>query len=301
MSGPLGVLLMAYGSPATLDDVEAYYTHIRGGRPPGPEHTERLRQRYRRIGGRSPLLDITRAQAAGVERVLGGRGMRARSYVGMKHAAPFIADTVAAMAAEGIAQAVAIALTPQYSRMSVGTYQAAATEAAAAHGIGIRCVDSWHDHPGLITGLAARVEQAARRLAGAGSGVIFTAHSLPERIRTWNDPYPDQLRETCARVAAAAGLTRWRFAYQSASHTGEAWLGPDLLEVLQDVRVLGWQEIVVCPVGFVADHLEVLYDIDVAGQERAQALGLKVERAPSLNDSDDFILVLADLAMAYAP
>lgn len=301
MSGPLGVLLMAYGSPATLEDVEAYYTHIRGGRAPSPEQVEELRQRYRRIGGRSPLLEITRAQAAGVERALRARGVNARSYVGMKHAPPFITEMVAAMAADGVSRVVAIALTPQYSRMSVGSYHTAATAAAAAHGIAIRCVDSWHDHAGLIAALASRVDLARRHFPGDGIGVIFTAHSLPERISSWNDPYPDQLQQTSERVAEAAGIAQWRFAYQSASHTGEPWLGPDLLDMLRGVHAAGWREVVVCPVGFVADHLEVLYDIDVEGQELARELGLRLERAPSLNDGADFVSVLADLARTYAP
>jgi ferrochelatase len=291
---------MAYGSPATLEDVETYYTHIRGGRAPSPEQVEELRQRYRRIGGRSPLLEITRAQAAGVERALWARGVDARCYVGMKHAPPFIIETVAAMAADGVSRAVAIALTPQYSRMSVGSYHTVATDAAAAHGIDLRCVNSWHDHTGLIAALASRVELASRRFPGNGTGVIFTAHSLPERIRSWNDPYPDQLQETSERVAGAVGLAQWRFAYQSASHTGEPWLGPDLLDVLRSVHTAGWREVIVCPVGFVADHLEVLYDIDVAGQELAHELGLRLERAPSLNDGADFVSVLADLAQTHA-
>ncbi|HEV8353436.1 MAG TPA: ferrochelatase [bacterium] len=299
MSSPLGVLLMAYGSPATLEDVGAYYTHIRGGRAPSAENVEHLRERYRRIGGRSPLLEITRAQAAGVERALLARGVGARSYVGMKHAPPFIAEAVAAMAADGVSRAVAIALAPQYSRMSVGSYHAAATEAAAAHGITIRCVDSWHDHAGFVAALAARLDQARSRL-GAATGVIFTAHSLPERIRSWNDPYADQLRDTSERVAAAAGVAPWRFAYQSASQTGEPWLGPDLLDALRDVHGAGWRDVVVCPVGFVADHLEVLYDIDVEARQLATDLGLRLERAASLNDGADFIAVLADLARRSA-
>ncbi len=302
MSGPLGVLLMAYGSPATLDDVEAYYAHIRGGRAPSPEQVEELRARYRRIGGRSPLLAITQAQAAAVERALRARGLAARTYVGMKHAPPFIADAVPAMAADGVTRAVAIALAPQYSRMSVGSYHAVAAEAAAAHDLTLRCIDSWHDHAGLVAAIAARVAQARRRFAtGADPIVIFTAHSLPARIRSWNDPYPDQLLDTSGRVAAAAGVAQWRFAYQSASHTGEPWLGPDLLDMLRSVHAAGWREVVVCPVGFVADHLEVLYDIDVEGQEVASALGLRLERAPSLNDGPDFVAVLTDLAQIYAP
>lgn len=302
MTGPLGILLMAYGSPATLDDVEAYYTHIRGGRTPPPERVEELRERYRRIGGRSPLLEITQAQARGVRRALSDDGMPARVYVGMKHAPPFIADAVASMARDEIRTAVGVALAPQYSRMSVGGYCAAASEAAAEHGVAFRCVESWHDHPGLIAALASRVAEAQRTLTGAyGVPVVFTAHSLPQRILQWNDPYPQQLRRTCELVAAAAGLPSWWFAYQSASATGEPWLGPDLLDLLRDLHRDGTRDVIVCPVGFVADHLEVLYDIDVEAQGLARSLGMRLARAPSLNDAPDFVAALADLVRSAMP
>lgn len=302
MTAPFGVLLMAYGSPATPDDVEAYYTHIRGGRTPSPELIEGLRQRYQRIGGRSPLLEITQRQAQGVQQGLDRLGLRAGVYVGMKHAPPFIADAVAAMAHDGIRGMVGIALAPQFSRMSVGTYQTMAASSAARHGISFHCVESWHDHPGLIRALAARVQEGQRKLAdGQDVTVVFTAHSLPQRILESADPYPGELRETCELVAAAAGVRRWRFAYQSASHTGEPWLGPDLLQVLRDMHRAGHRQVIVSTVGFVADHLEVLYDIDIEAQELAASLGMHLERAPSLNDRSDFVTALVDLVRANAP
>ncbi len=299
MSSALGILLMAYGSPATLDDVEAYYTHIRGGRPPAPEAVQELKERYRRIGGRSPLLEITQRQAAGLEALLGQRGIPVRVWVGMKHAPPFIAEAVAQMAAGGIRQSAAVALAPHYSKMSIGGYIAAATAAAAEYGMELRCLEHYHDHPGLVRALADRIEIARRRVSGGRRvPVVFTAHSLPQRILQWSDPYPDQLRRTCERVASEAEIAHWRFAFQSASHTGEPWLGPDVLDVLRELHEQGSREVIVSPVGFVADHLEVLVDIDVEAQQTAEALGMRLVRTPSLNDGPDFLAVLADVVGA---
>lgn len=299
MNAEVGVLLMAYGSPASLEDVEAYYTHIRGGRTPPPDAIEGLRDRYRRIGGRSPLPDITQRQAVELEAALRGQGISARAYVGMKHAPPFISDTVAQMAGDGIKKAAGVALAPHYSKMSIGGYISAAASAALEHHVEMRFVEHYHDHPGLIRALARRVEDARRSLApGRHVPVIFTAHSLPQRILQWADPYPRQLHETCALVASASRVEIWQFAFQSASHTGEPWLGPDILDVLEELRARGEREVIVSPIGFVADHLEVLYDIDVEAQRIADRLGLRLIRAPSLNDGPDFVAVLADVAGA---
>ncbi|MGH2398202.1 MAG: ferrochelatase [bacterium] len=299
MTAEIGLLLMAYGSPQTLDDVEAYYTHIRGGRPASREAVESLRDRYRRIGGRSPLPEITQRQTEGTARALRRKGISVRAYVGMKHAPPFIDRTVAQMSVDGIRLAVGIALAPHYSRMSIGGYVSAAGTAAAEHGLLMRCVESYHDHPGLITALAHRIEVARGLLGGDREvPVIFTAHSLPRRILEWGDPYPDQLRRTCELVAAAAAVSTWQFAFQSASHTGEPWLGPDVGDVLRDLRERGARAVIVSPVGFVADHLEVLYDLDVQARETAETLEMRMVRAASLNDSPDFLEVLADVASA---
>jgi ferrochelatase len=297
---PVGLLCMAYGSPATLEDVAAYYTHIRGGRAPSPDQEADLRERYRRIGARSPLLETTRRQAAGVERALRDAHVDARAYVGMKHAPPFIADVVDTMARDGIRHAVGVALAPHYSQVSVASYFTIAAEASARRGLALRCIQSWYDHRGFIATLADRVQAAQARLpASAGAPVVFTAHSLPQRILEWHDPYPDQLRRTCELVAAQAGLRDWRFAYQSASHTGEPWLGPDLLEVLDQIRREGRTGVIVCPVGFVADHLEVLYDIDIEAAAHADALGLHLVRAATAGDGADFAGALADLVRPY--
>lgn len=299
MTPPSGVLLMAYGSPASLDDVEAYYTHIRGGRPPSQDAVEELRERYRRIGGRSPLPEITQRQASGLEAALRGQGIRPRVYVGMKHAPPFISEAVAQMAEDGIRHAAGVALAPHYSRMSIGGYIAAATAAASERHVELRCVEHYHDHPGLVHALADRVEIARGRFpTPCDVPVVFTAHSLPERILEWGDPYPDQLMRTCQLVASAASIERWGFAFQSASHTGERWLGPDVREALRELHEAGAEEVIVSPIGFVADHLEVLYDIDNEARGTAEKLGMRLERAPSLNYDHDFLSVLADVAKA---
>jgi ferrochelatase len=288
---------MAYGSPASLDDVSAYFAHIRAGRPASADAVEELRERYRRIGGTSPLRLVTEAQAAGVRRMLRAQGRDVIVAVGMKHAPPFIADAVGALARSGARRIAALALAPHYSTISIASYFSSAADAAAAHGLSLRARESWHAHPGLVAALAARVRAALERVRVPGDVVtVFTAHSLPERIRSWGDPYPQQLHDTSALVAAAADCARWQFAFQSASHTGEPWLGPDLLDVLHDLAGSGVREVVVCPVGFVADHLEVLYDIDVEARGRAESLGIDLYRAPSLNDGEDFLAVLASLA-----
>jgi len=287
---------MAYGSPKTLDDVAAYFAHIRGGRTPPAEQIEELRERYRRIGGTSPLRAITALQAEALQRDLARRGVSIPVSMAMKHAPPFIADVIEVMAADGIREVVALALAPHYSRLSVASYFSVAREAAATHGMILRAIESWHDHPGFIAALAARLRRALARCSSPDeAAVVFTAHSLPERIRAWDDPYPEQLLRTCELVASAVALRSWRFAYQSASQTGEPWLGPDVPEVLRELAAEGRRQVVLCPVGFVADHLEVLYDLDVEAREVAASLQVHLERAPSLNAEPDFIAALADL------
>jgi ferrochelatase len=292
--GSTAVLLMAYGSPATLEEVEPYYTHIRGGRRPTPEQVEALRNRYRSIGGASPLLAITRAQAE----ALGAR-LGIPVYVGMKHWHPFIEETVERMHADGVARAVAIALAPHYSRISIGGY-INAVEAAVARfgGPQMAYVQSWHLHPLFIDAVVERVREARRRV-DPQAPVVFTAHSLPKRILEWGDPYVDQLVGTARTVANAAEVGRWSFAFQSASATGEPWLGPDILDVIREVHGTGVREVVVCPVGFVADHLEVLYDIDVEGRRLADTLGMRLIRTESLNASPPFIETLAAIARQH--
>jgi ferrochelatase len=308
MSGreTIGVLLMAYGSPETLDDVETYYTHIRGGRKPSPETVEELKERYRRIGGCSPLKQITCAQARRLEQILNDDADRVqyRVYVGMRHWRPYIREVIAQMAADGIQQAVGLALAPHYSCLSVGMYIKAAEEALQEHPMRIRFVESWHLQPLLIDAWAARVRRGLERFSPEEQEqltVVFTAHSLPKRIRQWDDPYPKQLHETCEAIASQVGLLRWRFAYQSTSHTPEPWLRPDVLDVLDELASQGTRAVLVCHIGFVADHLEVLYDIDVECRERAERLGLHLERTESLNDDPTFIQALTAVVKENEP
>ena len=295
------VLLMAYGSPDRLDQVEAYYTDIRRGSPPSPQLLEELVGRYRAIGGGSPLSRIVEAQRAALQAELAARGQALRVYAGMRHIEPRIGWIVEGMAAEGIERFVAIALAPQKSSNAAG-YRRAVDAALAGLGEGrpsVVFVDSWHDQPRFIDALAATVREALAHFPDPTRvRVMFTAHSLPARVVAEGDPYPDQLAETAALVAEQLGLTEYAFAFQSAGRTGEAWLGPDILEEIRRLASTGVTELVVRPVGFVADHLEVLYDIDIEAQAVARDVGVRLERARSMNDDPIFIAGLADIAMA---
>lgn len=301
-----GVLLMAYGSPSGPEALDAYYTRIRGGSPPSAEMLEELTARYRAIGGRSPLPEITRGQADALQARLDALApQRFRVYVGMRHAPPFIAEAVAAMAADGITRGVALALAPHYSRMSVGAYVAAA-EAARAGTPGapvLRYVERWGDHPLFLDAVADRLRAALAGLAEAGgrsAPVVFTAHSLPERVLAPGDPYPEELRRTCGGVAARAGVERWELAFQSAGRTADPWLGPDVREAIRRLGAEGARTVAVCAVGFIADHLEVLYDLDIEARAEAERLGLRFARAGSLNDHPLLITALAELVREAA-
>ncbi len=290
------VLVMAYGTPADLDDVERYYTDIRRGRPPPPELLEELTERYRAIGGRSPLLEITRAQVAGLEERLDG----VRAYLGQKHSPPSVADAVEEMARDGIGSAVGLVLAPHFSRMSVGDYERRARLAATEKGWPGRLtmIESWHLEPGYIALLAERVGEAVASLSRETRDealVVFSAHSLPERILQRNDPYPVQLRETADAVASAAMLTRWRCGWQSAGRTEDPWLGPDILEIIEEEAAAGTRAIVACPCGFVADHLEVLYDLDIEARAAATAAGIEFTRTRSPNTDPGFLDAVASV------
>ncbi|MEA2453123.1 MAG: protoporphyrin/coproporphyrin ferrochelatase [Actinomycetota bacterium] len=289
-----GVLVMAYGTPASIDDVAAYYTDIRGGRPPTEELLEELTQRYRAIGGHSPLLEITRAQAGGIQE----RVDDITCYVGQKHAAPFIPDALRQIAADGIDDVVGLVLAPHYSSMSVGDYERRAREAASEQGWNgrFRMIESWHLEPAFVALLAERVKDALGQLsdsARADAVVIFTAHSLPTSILEKGDPYPDQLQQTADKVASQAGLERWQIGWQSAGRTTVPWIGPDLLEIMVDLAAKNVPGVVVCPCGFVADHLEVLYDVDIEARALAFDLEIELARTASPNDDPAFLDMLA--------
>jgi protoporphyrin/coproporphyrin ferrochelatase len=282
------VIAMAYGSPSRLEDIPAYFADIRGGRPVRPEAVAELVERYRRIGGSSPLNEITEAQRAALERELG-----IPVYVGMKHWEPRIGDAVREALSRGADRLVGLVLAPHYSRMSIGGYRDR-LEAALDGDADLRFIESWHDHE-------AFVDVVADRVRGTDAHVIFTAHSLPARIRETGDPYEHELLETSRLVAERAGIPRdrWSFAFQSASETGEPWLGPDILEELDRLGAEGVRKVLVAPVGFVADHLEILWDIDVEARERAAELSLELDRIPSLNDDPAFVHALADLVRRH--
>jgi ferrochelatase len=312
---PIGVVVMAYGTPSGPEDVEAFYTDVRRGRPPTPELLGDLQRRYEAIGGVSPLAARTRAQVAGLQRSLdeaepGGY----RCAQGAKHSAPRIEDALDELASSGVGRAIGLVLAPHYSALSIGEYGERLREHATLLGLKTTMIESWHDLPELIELLAERVTMALGRVAatrhegsvevpGAPPGgveVLFTAHSLPARIVQMGDPYPDQLHETAAAVAALAGVTQWRTAWQSAGRTPEPWLGPDLLEVLRSSVSEGVTSVVVCPAGFTSDHLEVLYDVDVEAQRVAGEAGLKLVRTDSLNDDPRLCAALAGLVIEAA-
>ena len=290
------LLMMAYGTPRDIDDVEAYYTDIRNGRPPPPELLEELKERYRAIGGKSPLLEITRAQVAGVQERLG-----TPTFLGMKHAPPRIPEAVAEIASSGADRIVGLVLAPHFSAMSIGDYERRVRLAVEEVGWAgsVDMVDSWHLEPGYIDLLAERVDYAMRTLTKdvrRDSTVVFTAHSLPERILRTGDPYADQLRATGDAVASKLGLESWQIGWQSAGRTKDPWIGPDILDVIAELASKGRRGVVVCPCGFVSDHLEVLYDVDIECKRAAAEHGLELERTASPNDDPAFLDVLASVA-----
>jgi ferrochelatase len=278
------VVLMAYGSPERLADVPAYYADIRGGRPVAPENLADLVERYRRLGieDSSPLNAITEQTRAALEDDLG-----LPVFTGMKHWTPRIADAAEAALQSGAEEIVGLVLAPHYSALSIAGYREQLERALDGRGE-LRFVESWHEEPGFVELLADRVR-------GTEAHVVFTAHSLPARILDRGDPYKDQLLETARLVAEAAGLDDWSFSFQSESPTGEPWLGPDILDHLESLRRQGVDRVLVCPVGFVSDHLEIRWDLDVEAQEKAAELGMQFERIDMPNADPTFVRTLAGI------
>jgi ferrochelatase len=297
----MAVLLMAYGSPDSLEEIEPYLLDIRGGRPTSPELVAEIKERYALIGGRSPILDLTRQQAAALEAQLNRDGHpRFRTYVGMRHWQPRIKEAVAQIAEDGIGQVIALAMAPHYSRLSTGAYFNRLDEAIRELGapLAVTPIPSWHDAPGLIAALAEKATAALARFAQhPAPQVVFTAHSLPARILKEGDPYDTQLRETACLVAGRLALPaeRWGFCYQSAGRSPEPWLGPPIEEVLLELIRAGEKRLLVVPIGFVCDHVEILYDLDIAARKLVEAHGAHLERSESLNASPTFIAALADI------
>jgi ferrochelatase len=279
---------MAYGSPERLTDVPAYYSDIRGGRPISPEHLDDLVERYRRLGieDSSPLNAITEQTRAALEQEL-----ELPVFTGMKHWTPRIGDAAEAALAVGAETIVGLVLAPHYSALSIQGYREQLESALDGRG-DLRFVDSWHDEPGFVDLLASKIR-------AADAHVVFTAHSLPARILELGDPYQEQLLETSRLVAEAAGTENWSFSFQSESPTGEPWLGPDILDHLRALHEQGVESVLICPVGFVSDHLEIRWDLDVEAIELARELGMRIERIEMPNDDPAFVRTLAGIVRRH--
>jgi protoporphyrin/coproporphyrin ferrochelatase len=312
MTAPVGVLVMAYGTASGPDDIERYYTDIRGGHAPAPEHLRELRDRYAAIGNVFPLLDTTRAQAAGLVDRLSGEGTEYRAYLGMKHSAPSIPEAVARIREDGIERAVGIVMAPHWSGMSVETYVERVRAALDDlwGGPSFSFVRSYHAHPSFVKFLAARVSDALERLTPtdrAGAMVLFTAHSLPTRVMDDGSlrcktcdcadscRYRDGLQETADLVARTIGLERYGIAWQSAGRTTDPWWGPPVEESILESAALGHRAVVVCSAGFVADHLEILYDLDIEAKAVAEGAGIRFVRTTMPNADADYLDVLAEV------
>jgi ferrochelatase len=296
---------MAYGGPNSLEEVEDYYTDIRGGRRPSVESLADLMSRYEAIGGLSPLPDITRRQAAALGEVLEAASPGTyRTHVGMKHWHPYVREAVEQIVTQGADEVIGLVLAPHYSKMSIGGYEQRllAAQAAAGASFKVDMIPYWYDDPGFIAFAADNLRTALGDWdpAEAGTRVFFSAHSLPERILAEGDPYKDQLLDSSRLIAEAALVPNWEFAFQSQSHTGEPWLGPDVLTSLGAFAAAGGRRAVVSPIGFVADHLEVLFDLDIEAAEQAKKLGIDLRRTASPNDDPRFIQVLAGVVQKRA-
>jgi ferrochelatase len=312
MSAPVGVLVMAYGTASGPDDIERYYTDIRGGRAPSPAHLAELKERYAAIGNVFPLRETTRAQAEGLVDRLNGDGTTYCAYLGMKHSAPSIADAVEQMRADGVERAIGIVMAPHWSGMSVETYVERVRGAldALSGGPAFSFVRSYHAHPSFVKFLATRVSDALEGLSPeerGGAMVLFTAHSLPTRVREDGSlrcktcecadscRYRDGLQETADLVAATLGLERFGIAWQSAGRTSDPWWGPPVEESILEAAALGHPAVVVCSAGFVADHLEILYDLDIEAKSVAEGAGIRFARTEMPNADVAYLDVLAEV------
>jgi ferrochelatase len=297
-----GVLLMAYGTPGNADEIEPYYTDIRRGRKPTPELLAQLTERYQLVGGRTPLLEISRTQAARVQAELGDAY---HVFLGMKHWHPYIRQAVEQMRTAGIERGVGIVLAPHFSRGSIGEYEERVERAKEEleYTLEIDVVPSWHLNEHYLAAVEAHARDAIARFEDPGSvSVVFTAHSLPVRVASDGDPYQVQLLETSSALAGWLDIPsdRWAFSFQSAGRTADPWLGPNILETVDRLATNGVREILVVPVGFISDHLEIFYDIDVEAKKAAAARGVRLERIESLNDDPRLIAALSMEARSRA-
>jgi protoporphyrin/coproporphyrin ferrochelatase len=300
MHSPIGVLVMAYGGPNSLDEIPGYLADIRSGRPTPSRVLDEIRNNYRQIGGKSPLLEFTRGQVAALEAHFDPSEFK--FYLGMRHWSPWIEETVRDMLDDGIARAISLVLAPHFSQLSIARYQAKIAAGLDMYlgQIDFAHVENYHAAPGLIQALANRVEEGLHSWPSGERKdvhVIFSAHSLPVRILKMGDPYEEQLHETARLVAENAGLgnARWSWSYQSAGRSPEPWLGPQLPEHLRTLHSQGVRKAVSIPVGFVSDHVEILFDIDIQAQQVARELGMRLVRPPALNNDPLFISALAEI------
>jgi ferrochelatase len=317
-AAPIGVLVMAYGTASEPEDIERYYTDIRGGRPPAPDHLRELRERYAAIGDVFPLLDTTRAQADGLVQRLDRRTSASgfRAYLGMKHSPPFIPDAVEQMRVDGIERAIGIVMAPHWSGMSVETYIERVQQAVADQGGGpaFTFIRAYHDHPAFVSFLAERVAEALRALTGEQQGrpaVIFSAHSLPTRTVADGSlrckycdcdascRYRDGLQETADLVAKRLRLADYMIAWQSAGRTADPWWGPAIEDVIRQLAAKRCTAVVVCSAGFVADHLEILYDLDIDAKEIARDAGIPLTRTRMPNADPEYLDVLATVVAEH--
>ncbi|MEO7703324.1 MAG: ferrochelatase, partial [Thermoflexales bacterium] len=290
----IGVLVMAYGGPDQLDDIEPYLLDVRGGRPTSPAMIAEMRERYREIGGRSPIREHTQEQAQALQAALDQSGGHFSVHIGMRHWTPYIKDVMAEMAGAGIDRAVALVMAPHYSRMSIGAYYKKVDEARSP--LLMQRIEQWHLLPGYLDALTDHTRAALDRFPAKSDfscPIIFSAHSLPERILTWGDPYRDQLMATVAALVERLKPAVHRFAFQSAAMTPDPWLGPDISQVLGELAAEGHRNVLVAPIGFVCEHVEILYDIDVVLQRQARSLGVHLERIEMLNTAPAMIIGLA--------
>jgi ferrochelatase len=291
------VLLMAHGTPESVDQMAEYLRLVRGGREPSRELIEEMTHNWQAIGGRSPLTDITVAQGRALEAQLAADGVDVPVVVGMRNWRPFIADAVRDIERTGARRIIGIPLAPQFSTLSVQKYIEGATAVLPA-GVEFSCVRSFHDHPLLVDAFAEKVFAARPQ---PGEDIVFTAHSLPQRVAASGDPYPREVAATAKAVAGRAGVGTYHIAYQSAGRTPEPWLGPDLTELVKARAAAGTRNILVVPIGFVCDHTEILFDIDVQAAAAARDAGVGLRRTESLNTSPTFIKALSALVRAAAP
>ncbi len=289
---------MAYGSPGSMEEVKDYYTNIRNGVPPDTDHLKTLENKYKAIGGVSPLLRTTMQQAHLLEEKLNSTpGSNFKVYVGMRHWRPFIHDAVKKAVESRANKFIALSLAPHYSEMTIGAYNKAAEDALKASGQEANAVYSkgWGSNHAFIEALAEKTSQALIRHKMKNPKILFTAHSLPEKILEYGDPYPTELKKTCMLLAERLGTKDWEFAYQSAGSTKDKWLGPDVLESLKALQALGRDEVMIVPIGFATDNLETLYDIDIEARHFAGSIGIKLERAECPNTSPTLINALEEV------